>query len=345
MPVEFTPVQIPASAADPAYEPDEPLDHSMDCTCGDRDCPAVYLKPAADPATEPDLIGRCIGGGRKNDGCGYVGGKSGDTCPICNGMVLDAVKLREAAALEVIWSDRDRTCPTPTARPATEPLADAVKYLRQIVDKDGLHFLYFGTRDKYVRSLQSVLDAAQERERLAAEVARLREKLLVDDDELCGAIAKKDAELATLRAERQTMSNLYAEAEADLVTASAERDEALAALKQIACGHETTSGGNDYIMCWKCGLEWNYGKRMQPSAVEIASTAIARHAQPAADAKPERTEFGAIIAAGCCCHVCNPDWPLMILCPTCGNKRCPKASDHVNACTGSNEPGQPGSLF
>lgn len=33
----------------------------------------------------------------------------------------------------------------------------------------------------------------------------------------------------------------------------------------------------------------------------------------------------------------------MVLCPICGNKRCPYANDHVNACTGSNDPGQPGS--
>jgi len=35
----------------------------------------------------------------------------------------------------------------------------------------------------------------------------------------------------------------------------------------------------------------------------------------------------------------------MILCPICGNKRCPRATDHRNACTGSNEPGQPGSSY
>ena len=35
----------------------------------------------------------------------------------------------------------------------------------------------------------------------------------------------------------------------------------------------------------------------------------------------------------------------MILCPACGCKRCPKASDHDLACTGSNERGQPGSLY
>ena len=33
----------------------------------------------------------------------------------------------------------------------------------------------------------------------------------------------------------------------------------------------------------------------------------------------------------------------MVLCAVCGNKRCPHASDHRNACTGSNDPGQPGS--
>ena len=35
----------------------------------------------------------------------------------------------------------------------------------------------------------------------------------------------------------------------------------------------------------------------------------------------------------------------MTLCPTCGNKRCPAASDHRLGCTGSNEPGQPGSVY
>lgn len=35
----------------------------------------------------------------------------------------------------------------------------------------------------------------------------------------------------------------------------------------------------------------------------------------------------------------------MNLCPTCGNKRCPGAADHENECSGSNEPGQPGSLY
>ena len=53
----------------------------------------------------------------------------------------------------------------------------------------------------------------------------------------------------------------------------------------------------------------------------------------------------------CWCLTCRPmrlDDPYsirMALCPTCGNKRCPKANDHRNACTNSNEPGQPGSSW
>ena len=35
----------------------------------------------------------------------------------------------------------------------------------------------------------------------------------------------------------------------------------------------------------------------------------------------------------------------MIGCDVCGAKRCPHATDHRLACTGSNEPGQPGSRF
>lgn len=32
-------------------------------------------------------------------------------------------------------------------------------------------------------------------------------------------------------------------------------------------------------------------------------------------------------------------------CEKCGNKRCPHHTDHRNACTDSNEPGQPGSDY
>lgn len=59
-----------------------------------------------------------------------------------------------------------------------------------------------------------------------------------------------------------------------------------------------------------------------------------------------------------CCHQCRKEWQegkdwreitvagsFMILCPECGNKRCPKANSHHYDCTGSNEPNQPGSAY
>ena len=33
------------------------------------------------------------------------------------------------------------------------------------------------------------------------------------------------------------------------------------------------------------------------------------------------------------------------VCPECGNKRCPKATNHMLECTGSNEEGQEGSIY
>jgi hypothetical protein len=56
----------------------------------------------------------------------------------------------------------------------------------------------------------------------------------------------------------------------------------------------------------------------------------------------------------CWCYLClehmvQDGWPIalqrMILCPDCGNKRCPRATDHNLACTRSNDPGQLGSRY
>ncbi|PNC14565.1 hypothetical protein [Enterobacter cloacae] len=50
----------------------------------------------------------------------------------------------------------------------------------------------------------------------------------------------------------------------------------------------------------------------------------------------------------CWCHTCRPvtfSDSRLVVCPECGNKRCPHANDHRHACTGSNEPGQEGSAY
>jgi len=73
-------------------------------------------------------------------------------------------------------------------------------------------------------------------------------------------------------------------------------------------------------------------------------------------------EFSQEAGHRCECHACIEEFGLkagpgeflsslplsavkMILCPVCGNKRCPKANNHNNVCTGSNEPGQDGSIY
>ncbi|EPM3638967.1 hypothetical protein ACTLMW_002802 [Enterobacter roggenkampii] len=54
------------------------------------------------------------------------------------------------------------------------------------------------------------------------------------------------------------------------------------------------------------------------------------------------------VIPGCSCRNCRPVTMTdmrFVVCPECGNKRCPHANDHRNACTGSNEPGQEGSAY
>ncbi|WP_280357099.1 hypothetical protein [Nocardia otitidiscaviarum] len=63
----------------------------------------------------------------------------------------------------------------------------------------------------------------------------------------------------------------------------------------------------------------------------------------------------------CGCHFCHLEWRRtveaidpdarelrfvpFIVCPDCGNKRCPRATYHDHECTRSNEPGQEGSVY
>ncbi len=53
-------------------------------------------------------------------------------------------------------------------------------------------------------------------------------------------------------------------------------------------------------------------------------------------------------AVKCWCSTCRPITITdmrMVVCPDCGNKRCPKATDHRFLCTNSNESGQTGSSY
>lgn len=66
------------------------------------------------------------------------------------------------------------------------------------------------------------------------------------------------------------------------------------------------------------------------------------------DAEKIFAERDALNTPDCWCRTCRPITLTdmrFVVCPDCGNKRCPHANDHRNACTGSNEPGQEGSAY
>ncbi len=59
--------------------------------------------------------------------------------------------------------------------------------------------------------------------------------------------------------------------------------------------------------------------------------------------QPEPVSNRDELPAKCWCQTCRPvtmNDMRFVVCPECGNKRCPRANDHRNACTGSNAPGQ-----
>lgn len=73
-------------------------------------------------------------------------------------------------------------------------------------------------------------------------------------------------------------------------------------------------------------------------------TKLAKHVWEKMRAHPQATEP----AQRCWCETCRPvalGDMRMVVCPECGNKRCPKATHHDNACTNSNDIGQKGSSW
>ncbi|MDK2997729.1 hypothetical protein QMS93_24830 [Enterobacter hormaechei] len=73
-----------------------------------------------------------------------------------------------------------------------------------------------------------------------------------------------------------------------------------------------------------------------------------RNSGIAIDAGKIFAERDALNAPDCWCRTCRPITLTdmrFVVCPDCGNKRCPHANDHRNACSGSNEPGQEGSAY
>ncbi|HBR1603705.1 TPA: hypothetical protein L9L92_002913 [Klebsiella pneumoniae] len=90
---------------------------------------------------------------------------------------------------------------------------------------------------------------------------------------------------------------------------------------------------DDHPLLWSFNAGWN--------ACRDAMLAAAPQPQNAPQNIPE-------IIPDCWCRTCRPvvlNDMRFVVCPDCGNKRCPRANDHRNACTRSNEPGQEGSAY
>lgn len=84
---------------------------------------------------------------------------------------------------------------------------------------------------------------------------------------------------------------------------------------------------------------------------ENAETPTTMQTAPALDSSPKiagSPSSNSPVIPDCWCRTCRPITlrdMRFVVCPECGNKRCPHANDHRNACTGSNEPGQEGSAY
>ncbi|MDP0940546.1 hypothetical protein [Klebsiella quasipneumoniae] len=92
---------------------------------------------------------------------------------------------------------------------------------------------------------------------------------------------------------------------------------------------------------------WNHCRAAMLQAKSLASI------NPAPDLVSLQKKAESIIGnypgiPDCWCRTCRPvvlNDMRFVVCPDCGNKRCPRANDHRNACTGSNEPGQEDSAY
>ncbi|EGT0624334.1 hypothetical protein JAF88_001044 [Citrobacter freundii] len=96
---------------------------------------------------------------------------------------------------------------------------------------------------------------------------------------------------------------------------------------------------------------WNAYRAAMLQGVENAETPTTMQTAPALDSSPKFAESpsgNSPVIPDCWCRTCRPvvlNDMRFVVCPDCGNKRCPRANDHKNSCTGSNEPGQEGSAY
>lgn len=131
-------------------------------------------------------------------------------------------------------------------------------------------------------------------------------------------------------------------------------DSQLGRMAEVVCLAAKFPGGSDWDIQpplrsnepWTLTMVWR-GKNKPDVCLWLADTKRALDTLKSAEPEPESPCVDA-------CYVCmdkpelglrNPAIRQMVLCRKCGCKRCPHATDHRYACTGSNEPGQTGSRY
>lgn len=211
----------------------------------------------------------------------------------------------------------------------------------------------------YVVSLDDVNEVVAMLREALARVDALqasRETVLSERDSFISKLSNCEHELkgartalAAMTADRDELQRKCAEYDGELQHAGKASREMARQLKdaRTALAAATEAGVRvreiPDVVTKKCE-EWLRSPAASPHTQEVARFVLALREALAADAA---SEPAAPDADDHCCYRCLGSAPRlrMILCPTCGNKRCPKASDHDLACTGSNEAGQPGSVY
>jgi len=95
-------------------------------------------------------------------------------------------------------------------------------------------------------------------------------------------------------------------------------------------------------------VSWTSIKEIWAKGVEHFAAAPKQDFREIPNSSTNNCRENAETSTKCWCHACRPVTMTdmrFVVCPECGNKRCPHANDHRNPCTGSNEPGQEGSAY
>ena len=98
---------------------------------------------------------------------------------------------------------------------------------------------------------------------------------------------------------------------------------------------------------WSCQEYVELG-RFQEAMLQNGNSPAQSDCCPAQNYIAPAQDGNSPVIPDCSCGTCRPVTftdSRFVVCSECGNKRCPHANDHRNACTGSNEPGQEGRAY